>query len=248
MNSRLISSQSLYSLIHGALTIVALATALGITFNCIKKEGIPLIRKPLRETREHTTASDLLLANKSKDTIGASSEVVSKRTFKAKQFARPLPNLSASKSRTKSTFTIAERVSLTQKSSLDEQTLASQLEKTKQAKALFINLADAKALYDKNVAVFVDSRLPIDYEAEHIPGSVNIFCDDVDERYAEVLGKIPKDTVIITYCSDPECMESIKLADALVAKGFTRVVILLDGLPGWKDVGYPTVKDNNKNR
>lgn len=110
----------------------------------------------------------------------------------------------------------------------------------KRVQALFTTMKDAKELFDKKAALFVDARAIEDYEAEHIPGAVSLYCEDFDKLYDSVLGRLPKDRLIVTFCSDAECKEAIKLADKLVAQGNTRVVILLEGLPGWKDAGYPT--------
>jgi len=112
----------------------------------------------------------------------------------------------------------------------------------KSVQALFTTLDDAKSLFDRNAAIFLDGRPAVDYEAEHIQGAISLYTEDVDDLYGKVLGNVSKDKVIVTYCSDPECTEATKLADILATKGFTKVVILLEGLPGWKEAGYPTAK------
>jgi rhodanese-related sulfurtransferase len=111
----------------------------------------------------------------------------------------------------------------------------------KKAEALFTTLPDAKALFDRKSAIFVDARHAEDYSVEHIPGAVSLFAEDLDARYEAVFHGIPKDRTIVTYCSDPQCEMAAKLADALVARGHTKVFILLEGLPGWKNAGYPTI-------
>ncbi len=58
-------------------------------------------------------------------------------------------------------------------------------------------------------------------------------------KWNSVLGSVSKDMTVITYCSDPECESAIKLADTLTALGFTKVFIMLDGIPLWKEAGYP---------
>lgn len=110
----------------------------------------------------------------------------------------------------------------------------------KRAEALFTTLDDAKALFDSGQALFVDARHREDYAAEHIPGALSLYVDEVNALYAGVLGAIPKDRTIVTYCSDAQCEAAVQLADALIARGHTRVFILLDGLPGWTGAGYPT--------
>lgn len=44
----------------------------------------------------------------------------------------------------------------------------------------------------------IDVRTPKEYEAEHIPGSVNIPLDEIEKKIVEM--KVPKDTTIVTIC------------------------------------------------
>jgi rhodanese-related sulfurtransferase len=111
---------------------------------------------------------------------------------------------------------------------------------THKPEALFTTLKDAKDLYDRHAALFIDARTAEDYQAEHISDAVSLYFEDFDKLYGSVMQGIPKDRQIVTYCSDPECQEATKLADALTARGYTKVMILLEGLPGWKNAGYPT--------
>jgi len=60
-----------------------------------------------------------------------------------------------------------------------------------------ISLEDAKAVFDKGDAFFVDTRSKNAFENEHIKGAVNIPWKEIEERYEE----IPKDKTIIVYCS-----------------------------------------------
>lgn len=244
--------KKLVRLMPGVMAIIALAAILGLTFNSLKSDRLPLIRKPLRETRRYTTAADLL-AMPQKGFTASTRAISVQPSGETKTIAQVpsehtksenKPSLISSVGMEKPARSHGEEPVDGQHSAEIERMIqpAESPEKPKQAEALFTTLEDAKALYDKNVALFVDGRLPIDYEAEHISGAVNLFCEKVDDMYEKVLGNVPKDKVIVTYCSDPECTESIKLADALVAKGFTKVVILLEGLPGWKNAGYSTVR------
>ncbi len=117
---------------------------------------------------------------------------------------------------------------------------SSNLTTTKQA--AFITLADAKPLYDSGDAVFVDARHELDYKEAHITGAKLLYYDEVDKYYASAIGGIPKDKPIVVYCYDPECESAISAGDALVARGHTRVYILIDCLPGWESAGYPVTR------
>lgn len=167
-------------LLLGACGIVAVAAVIGLTSNALHSDGLPLIRKPLSETRAEANREQLMAATHT-DAADPKRE------------------------------------------------------------ALFTSLKDAKACFDNKSAVFLDARAVEDYRAEHIAGALWLGLESVEEDYDKVLGKTPKDRLLVTYCSDLQCASATKLADELVARGHTRVVIMLEGLPGWKGAGYPTV-------
>ena len=60
-----------------------------------------------------------------------------------------------------------------------------------------ISLEDAKKDFDKENAVFIDTRAEAAYKVEHIKGSINIPLDAVEARYKE----LSKDKKVIAYCS-----------------------------------------------
>ena len=117
---------------------------------------------------------------------------------------------------------------------------SSSLTTTKQA--AFITLSEAKPLYDSGEAVFVDARHELDYKEAHITGAKLLYFDEVDKYYPSAVGDIPKDKPIVVYCYDPECESAISAGDALVARGHTRVYILIDCLSGWESAGYPVTR------
>jgi cytochrome c oxidase cbb3-type subunit 3/ubiquinol-cytochrome c reductase cytochrome c subunit len=81
----------------------------------------------------------------------------------------------------------------------------------------------------------LDARAPSDYVSEHIAGAVSVpFYDP--EPY---LALLPKDTWLVAYCACPHA-ESSSLAQKLVAKGFTKVTVLDEGLGFWRAKGYGT--------
>jgi rhodanese-related sulfurtransferase len=122
---------------------------------------------------------------------------------------------------------------------LKDQRSFSQPQTVKAVQALFITLADAKKEYDKGDAIMLDARPIEDFRSLHIKGAISLYYEDAKSDRKNVLGPVPKTTTIITYCSDPECESAIKLADTLTTLGFTKVFIMLDGIPMWKEAGYP---------
>ena len=73
------------------------------------------------------------------------------------------------------------------------------------------------------------------FEREHIPGSINVPADEIDEleqRFDE--GK-----EIIVYCASPSCDASPKVARKLAERGFRRVVDYEGGMSDWRKGGQP---------
>ena len=97
--------------------------------------------------------------------------------------------------------------------------------------------ADAiKAQLDRGARMgILDARAPSDYANQHIAGAVSVpFYDP--EPYVKSL---PKDAWLVCYCGCPHA-ESGQLAQKLVAKGFTKVTVLDEGLPYWMRKKYET--------
>ena len=199
--------------VGGAVLIVIQAMVIGFTANAVSPHRLPWIRIPLRDTHRMAASREALTVQPSRKV--ARNSVVAGPPVMAVPATRPDQPPAVTQPRAKPAA------------------------KPKKVQALFTTLPDAKALFDQKAAVFIDARHKEDYDQEHITGALSLFVEDLDKLYDDVLGAIPKGRAMITYCSDPQCETAIKLADALVARGHTCVYILLEGMPGWKDAGYP---------
>lgn len=239
--------------------LVIQATTIGLAANSVNPDRLPWIRVPLRDTRRTASASEVLEPEPStqkKRTTSADNREVTVRVDSpdptSENAVRPTPirsdEPSAATPRPELPSKVEPKIPSTSgkprpgKVALTAlpPALTDSTNAPVKTEALFTTLADAKALFDRQQAVFVDARHAEDYESEHIEGALSLFVDEADSRYEGVLGGVPKDRTIVTYCSDALCDSAIKLADALVARGHTRVFILLDGMPGWKSSGYPS--------
>ena len=98
-----------------------------------------------------------------------------------------------------------------------------------------------KAQLDRHARLaLLDARAPSDYTNEHIAGAVSVPFYDV-EPYVTAL---PKNAWLVCYCSCPHA-ESSNLAQALVAKGFSKVTVLDEGLGVWRSKKYGTTTGEN---
>jgi rhodanese-related sulfurtransferase len=76
------------------------------------------------------------------------------------------------------------------------------------------------------------------YARQHLPGAVPLIEADVATRAAELLPD--RAAAIVTYCSNPSCPNSQRVADRLRALGYTHVRKYREGIEDWVAAGLPT--------
>ena len=228
--------RSLLKLSAGAFVITALASGFGLATNALRPDALPLIRKPLRETRAVVSKADILPDNPV-PAVEPTAPSAPPPTPVAEPTPEPEPLPKAE------VPTPVQNPEPVPAKPVEEKPAVPQIAKEPEpepVQALFTTLEDAKSLFVEGSAIFLDARPVEDYNYEHIKGAKWLYSEQIDQLYQKTLGRISKDRIIITYCSDPECTSAVELADALLARGHKKVVILLEGLPGWKDAGWPT--------
>jgi rhodanese-related sulfurtransferase len=88
-------------------------------------------------------------------------------------------------------------------------------------------------------AVTVVDALGGEYYAKaHLPGAVPLVEADVDARAATLLPD--RDAAIVTYCSNPACPNSGRVAERLTALGYRNVRKYREGIEDWTAAGLPT--------
>jgi rhodanese-related sulfurtransferase len=102
-----------------------------------------------------------------------------------------------------------------------------------------IDSSDLKALLDAGEPVIViDARASGTFEAEHLPGAINIPHRAMSE---ESTRHLDRHALIVTYCDGIGCNASTKGALNMARLGF-RVRELIGGLDWWKRDGYSTTQ------
>ena len=86
-------------------------------------------------------------------------------------------------------------------------------------------------------ALFIDARTPEEYTAGHIPGAVNIPGYATPDKIMHDLPLNRKQTMIVVYCSGPECPYADRLAGFLRFQGFTAVYVFPGGIDAWLKAG-----------
>lgn len=75
------------------------------------------------------------------------------------------------------------------------------------------------------------------YAKQHLPGAVPLIEEDVLARAADLLPNTS--APIVTYCSNPGCPNSGRVADKLTDLGYTNVRKYREGIEDWVAAGLP---------
>lgn len=102
-----------------------------------------------------------------------------------------------------------------------------------------ISLAQAYEIFQQGRALFLDARKPEEYAELHIPGAINLSPEKLEKEGAQTLEEIDKTRLIVVYCSQVQCDDSLKVAEKLQSLGFMEVAAFLAGFNAWDQAGYP---------
>lgn len=97
---------------------------------------------------------------------------------------------------------------------------------------------ELKAAIDAGSVTVLDTLGGEYYAKQHLPGALTLVLADVDARSSALLPD--RDAAIVTYCSDPACPNSGRVADRLTALGYTDVRKYREGIQDWAESGLPT--------
>lgn len=106
-----------------------------------------------------------------------------------------------------------------------------------------ISLDQAKQLYDRGGAVFVDARPRLQYEEGHISGALSLPWQDATNTFTDLAVKLEEKDTFVTYCDGENCALSHDLAMFLKDMGFADVRVLVNGWTVWLDAGLPIQKE-----
>jgi len=98
-----------------------------------------------------------------------------------------------------------------------------------------------KLLKSENV-IFIDARSAKSHKKSHIPTSINVPYRNVEKIYEEKLSYLPKDILLVVYCSSEDCSLAVRVAKKIKNFGFTNISILKGGFSGWLKRGNKVEK------
>jgi len=97
----------------------------------------------------------------------------------------------------------------------------------------------ARAAWEAKSAVFVDARVPEEYEAAHVPGAFNLPPGEFEVRYPDLAEQVEAASTVIVYCEGMECGDSILVAERLRELYHGTIFVVERGWPAWVAGGYP---------
>ena len=109
--------------------------------------------------------------------------------------------------------------------------------------SLVISLDQAKQLYDRESAIFVDARPRSQYENGHISGALSLPWQDATDTFTDLAAKLEEKQTLITYCDGENCALSHDLAIFLKDMAFADVRVLVNGWTVWQNAGLPAQRE-----
>ncbi len=86
--------------------------------------------------------------------------------------------------------------------------------------------------------VTIIEALPQKYfDAEHLPGALNIPHDEIQARATDMLPD--KDAFIVVYCASTDCRNSKIATDTLQQMGYSNAFEYVEGKQHWLEANYP---------
>jgi rhodanese-related sulfurtransferase len=95
-----------------------------------------------------------------------------------------------------------------------------------------------RAEIDAGSVTVVDALGGEYYAKQHLPGAIPLVEADVADRATALLPD--RNGPIVTYCTNPSCPNSERVADRLTALGYTDVRRYREGIEDWTAAGQPT--------
>ncbi|MGA2623926.1 MAG: rhodanese-like domain-containing protein [Bacteroidota bacterium] len=115
--------------------------------------------------------------------------------------------------------------------------------KKKDAGYKVVTLDQVKRLLGESRGLFIDGREPDEYAKGHIRSARNIPYLEVDKHFEELV-TIPRDTLIIIYCHNPECSLGRDLADFMSQMEFHNLYLYDKGWDEWVASGMAVEKSS----
>lgn len=102
-----------------------------------------------------------------------------------------------------------------------------------------IEIQQARELFESGEGIFLDARYGEDYELGHVPGSLSVPYDQVDQNLPLLLDQLPQGPPLVVYCTGPDCDFSLIVANRLLEAGVENLMCFEGGLEAWQESNLP---------
>lgn len=96
-----------------------------------------------------------------------------------------------------------------------------------------LTTAEAKKLFEENIALFIDARHSEEYAMGHIEDAISCPENEGKVWLPDFLQKYPITTELVVYCNGAECNASEKVALLLHEAGYTNIKLYAEGYSSW---------------
>jgi rhodanese-related sulfurtransferase len=199
-----------------AAVIIALSLLLAVVYNTFSPKGIPLVRV---EPKTETVDDSVLFAQPMRDSSQRETILPDTSRLKDIKVIAPL-----------------HEQALRNPDSVKALVQKEQEEKEKIYKV--ITLDQLQRLMKSRRGILFDARAEQEYLKGHIAGARNVPGEDPG-KYFDRFIPIPRDTLVIIYCNNPECHLGRALAEFLSVMEFKNMVLYDDGWDGWEKANMP---------
>lgn len=201
------------------LGIVLISSLLGLIYNHFSAKPLPLIRKsPKIEFVDDSLIVDIMRKTQTpqekKADIEADSQVLKNQNIKPKDTILKKENI---------------EIAIANKNELPDN-INEPADGFK-----FINYNQLRKYLNDPSFLIIDARNDIDYNNGHIDKAINIDAYMMDQtEYFKMITMLPRDKILIIYCSGGNCDASEKLARDILSFGFKNVLVYYGGWEEWK--------------
>lgn len=104
-----------------------------------------------------------------------------------------------------------------------------------------VSTSELRRILRERSAIVIDTRTRLQFEAGHIPGARDL--DAPPEAQVAAIKELVNGRphlMLVLYCNGPHCKASRRLAEQLMAAGFTNVRRYQLGMAVWRALGGPT--------
>jgi len=205
--------------IYEILGILFISSMLGLIYNQFSAKPLPLIRKPTKvQFVDDSLIVDIMRQTQTSQKVTpiskADSVIINDEKNKSKDSILKKEN---------------QEIALANKNELPDN-LKSIDEGFK-----FINYNQLKKYLNDPSFLIIDARNDIDYANGHIDNAINIDAYLLDQtEYFKLITMLPRDKILIIYCSGGNCDASEKLAKDILSFGFKNVLVYYGGWEEWK--------------